>query len=346
MAFNFKGVNLDDENWKIANIQDQDFPPTSFLAPPADINVQARQGFRRHNLLGINTFVMEFFRHYPDILGVRTKSFMTSFTNGLPQAIENADAGARLASGEVEVISSNQAGNQVTTVIEIRNLAGHRFPSGVSFRRLFLEVVVLDGAGQVIWGSGRTNTLGVIVDGSGNPLPSEFHQVDPATGMERYQPHYQVVDSEDKAQIYAELIKDSNGKFTTSFLARADIVKDNRLLPAGWSNNGPAGFDAEFAEATRPHGLAASDPDFTDGQGRDRITYVSTLPLGAAGPFQVRASLYYQSIPPVYLNDRFNQANGPATRRLHYLAAHLDDSKTTFQNWKQPVDSTQAAVTP
>jgi hypothetical protein len=344
MAFNFDGFTLDDLRWKIANIQDQDFPLTAFLAPLADITVEPKKGFRRHNLLGINTFVMEFFRHFPDILGVRTKSFMTGFENGLPKAIQNANDEARLASGIVDIVSISQDGDEITTVLEVTNLAGHRFPSGVSFRRLLLEVLVLDVNGEVVWGSGRTNNLGVIVDGSENPLPSEFHEMDPATGEQHFEPHYQVVDSEDKAQIYAELIKDANGRFTTSFLARADIVKDNRLLPYGWTPSGPPGFTEEFAEATSPHGIAASDSDFTDGHGRDLISYVSKIPPGATGPFKVRATLYYQSIPPVYLNDRFNQADGPATRRLHYLGAHLDDSQTTFPNWKQLVSSDEEDV--
>ena len=344
MAFNFEGVNLDELQWKIANIHDQDFPPTTSLAPLADITVERRERFRRHNLLGINSFVLEFFRHFPDILGVRTRSFMTSFENGLARAIKNANDGAQRASGAVEILSVTRAEHQIMTVLDVSNLAGHRLPSGVSFRRLFLEVVVLDANRDMVWGSGRTNNLGVIVDGSGNPLPSEFHEVDPATGEQRFEPHYQIVDSEDKAQIYAELIKDANGEFTTSFLARVDIVKDNRLLPFGWTPDGPPGFTEEFAEATSPHGLAASDPDFTDGDGTDRITYVSELPRGATGPFRVRATLYYQSIPPVYLNDRFNQASGPGTRRLHYLGAHLDDSQTTFANWKQPVSSDEEAA--
>jgi hypothetical protein len=45
------------------------------------------------------------------------------------------------------------------------NLAGHGFPTGVGFRRAFIELVVKDASGKVVWGSGRTNELGVIVVG-------------------------------------------------------------------------------------------------------------------------------------------------------------------------------------
>ena len=38
-------------------------------------------------------------------------------------------------------------------------------PTGVGFRRMFLEVLVLDAQGEVLWASGRTNELGFILDG-------------------------------------------------------------------------------------------------------------------------------------------------------------------------------------
>ena len=54
------------------------------------------------------------------------------------------------------------------------NLAGHKFPSGVSFRRAFLNFQVLDASGNVLWASGNTNGDGVIVD---NPALSADDRV-------------------------------------------------------------------------------------------------------------------------------------------------------------------------
>ncbi len=332
--------------FKIANIQDQDFPITSFLAPLKDITVEPRDGYRRHLLLGINVYALELFREFPDILGVRTKSFMTGFENGLPQAINNAYDGSLNRSGRVDILDVTRSGHEITTRVRVTNLVGHRLPSGVGFRRMILEFVVADAGGEVVWGSGRTNALGVLVDERGVPLPSEFHAIDPSTGEEMFQPHHQVVDSQDSAQIYEELLRDSEGRFTTSFLARAEDVKDNRLLPFGWTSHGPEEFAAEFAEATMPHGDAATDADFTDGTGSDTLTYRAVVPAGVAEPLTVRAALYYQAIPPRYLNDRFDNADGPATRRLHFMTSHLDDSKTYFPGWKLPMGSDQHAVPP
>lgn len=329
--------------FKIANIQDQDFPPTSFLAPLADITVEPREGYRRHMLLGINVFAMEMFRQFPDVLGVRLRSIMTGLENGLPQAIDNAADGAANHTARVEILDAQRAGEQVTARVKVTNLAGHRLPSGVGFRRVVLQLLIVDRDGAVVWGSGRINPLGVVVDEHDQPLPSEFHAIDPLTGRQAYEPHYETVTSQRQAQIYEELLRDSRGQFTTSFLARVEDVKDNRLLPTGWTAAGPEGFEPEFAEATEPHGDAAHDADFIDGSGSDTVTYVAEIP-GVAGPLEVRAALFYQSIPPRYLNDRFNQAQGPAGQRLHYLTSHLDDSKTAFPGWKLPLGSDVAAL--
>jgi hypothetical protein len=84
----------------------------------------------------------------------------------------------------------------------------------------------------VVWASGRTDTLGIIVDAQGEPLPSEFFQVDPRTGL-AYQPHYQTITAPHQVQIYEELMQNPEGEFATSFLSRMHKVKDNRLLSIG-----------------------------------------------------------------------------------------------------------------
>jgi hypothetical protein len=121
-------------------------------------------------------------------------------------------------------------------------------------------------------------------------------------------------------------------------------VKDNRLLPRGWRHDGPPGFAPEFAEATTPRGQAASDPDFMDGTGSDVVTYEATLPSGAQGPFTISAIMQYQALPPAYLTERFSVASGPATRRLYYLAQHLDTEGTHFPSWKLTVARASAVT--
>jgi cytochrome c2 len=332
--------NSDPLEFKLANVQDQDFPDTRGLAPIDEITVNPRPDYSRHALAGINVFALELFRQYPDLLGVRTKSFMTGFENGLDNSIANSLQNAS-QSASLEVLSSELQGQVLETQVKVTNLVGHRLPSGVGFRRLLLQVQVQDSQGDLVWRSGSTNGLGLVVGANGQPLPSESV---PSQGEQPVQPHHQVVDSQDEAQIYEEITLDTEGRRTTSFLARDEEIKDNRLLPRGWTHDGPAGMDEAFVEATRPIGQAAQDPNFAGGS--DTVTYRATLPAGASGPFTVHAQLFYQAIPPYYLTDRFKTSDGPATRRLHYMASRLNLSQTSFPDWKLPLASVSRVVAP
>ena len=60
-----------------------------------------------------------------------------------------------------------------------------------------------------------------------------------------------------------------------------------------------------------------AEPRYADGSGTDEVTYRVTLPAGVdAAGLTVRATLYYQALPPYYLMNLFRTApDGPATRR-------------------------------
>ena len=124
------------------------------------------------------------------------------------------------------------------------NLTGHRFPSGVGFRRAFIELLVIekqDERQRLVWSSGRTNDVGVIVDARGTAaavrvLHRERTRRD---AQQHYQTHHETITSDDQVQIYEELTRDAAQRFTTSFLRRDHEVKDNRLLPLGWTPDRP-----------------------------------------------------------------------------------------------------------
>jgi hypothetical protein len=328
--------------FRIANIQDQTYPEADSRAPLKEITVPLRPEFARHTLLGINQFGLEMFRQFDDILGVRTTDYMTGSNNGLPFAIATSDTLAKTKSVDVALSGVSRSGRDLKATVKVTNLTGHRFPSGVGFRRTFLELKVLDAGGKVIWASGATDSLGIIVGGDGQPLPTEFFRFDPVSKSQLYQPHYVTITRQDQVQIYEELIKNPQDSLTTSFLALFKVIKDNRLLPIGWTKKGPSGF--EYADETMPHGNVLDDPQFLDGTGSDVINYAITLPAGAQ-PAQVVATMYYQSIPPSYLRDRFTTApTGKATQRLYYLASHLNLQGTNITDWKLRLSSASAKL--
>ncbi|MEO6391363.1 MAG: cytochrome P460 family protein [Pyrinomonadaceae bacterium] len=338
-----QNLDIDPIRQQIAIIEDDNFPAADERAPLKDIRVRMRdEGFARHELLGLNVTLLEMFNQFNDILGVRKSDYMSGSVTDLPDTIQNYVQQAREKTLDLAVSKPQIGDGKLTATVTVTNKTGHRFPSGVGFRRSFIEFQVIenrDGRDQVVWASGRTNDLGLIVNGEGKVLPSEFfdeYKVGNKT-LQHYQPHYETIISQDQVQIYEELVQDAAGKFTTSFIHRDHELKDNRLLPWGWTKTGPSPqIPFAYVEATFPKGNAANDPQYQDGSGTDIVTYQVTLPAGIdPANVRVEATMYYQSLPPYFLNMRFKTAPlAPATRRLYYLTSNLDTTATAIRNWK------------
>jgi hypothetical protein len=291
------------------------------------------------------------FRQFNNVLGVRKTDYMTGTSDNLEDAQANVFEQARTRTATVQA-SASVADRTLTAKVTVTNLGGHRLPSGVGFRRAWIELLAIetqDERNRLVWSSGRTNNVGVIVDGEGRPLPSEFFATNTSRAgrsEQAYQPHYETITSDDQVQIYEELTQDARRRFTTSFLRRDHEVKDNRLLPLGWTKQGPdPSLNGDFLHATWPKGDAEKDPDYNDGKGTDAVTYRIDLPPDVdPSRVSVRATLYYQSIPPYYLNDRFTASNGDATRRLYYFTSNLNLSETPMADWKIAIASATAGA--
>jgi hypothetical protein len=340
-----RGITIPSIQTKIAVVEDAAYPEATHRADKSLIDVPVvKSGFRRHELLGLNAFLLTMFQQFNDILGVRLPDYMSGSTSDLADAIGNVVEQAEQRTADVRLSSIKLAGRKLTANVTVENLAGHRFPSGVGFRRAFLELLVVEkraGKETVVWSSGRSNEVGILLDGTGNPLLSEFFV------GKAYQPHYQKITRQDQVQIYEELTQNADGDFTTSFIRRDHAVKDNRLLPKGWSKSGPSPeIPFEYLKDTFPEGGAADDPDYADGSGTDTVAYELTLPDDVdPRRVSVRATLYYQAIPPYFLDMRFREApNGPATRRLYALASYLDTTDTAVKGWKLRIGSASAAA--
>jgi hypothetical protein len=356
-----------------ADVQDDTYPAADHLAPMDQVRARFRdKGFVRHQLQGLNIFLLEMFNQFMtpdtsskpvfsnDILGVRKSDYMSTLDNDLPNSIMNFVQAAQHETATVEVSKPEVTGQNFVADVTVTNKTGHRLPSGVGFRRLLIEFDVVDnalidpvtGKPKIVWSSGKTNDEGFIVDNDGNILETEY------IGTTRNlkgpgQPHFygtkpgQVIVSSKQVQIYEELIKDGDGNFTTSFIRRHEPpVKDNRLLPKGWSREGPAprSLNGEFLHSTFPGGDAANDPNYTNGSGTSKVRYavpLSQLPNGVdPSKLTVMATLYYQSIPPYYLLQRFEQApHAPGTQRLFYLTSRLNTKGTKIENWKLMIAS-------
>src|SRR4030095_3452933 len=128
---------------KIATIEDDTYPEAEHRVSPDMIRVAVRnEGFVRHTFLGLNVFLLEIFRQFAEVLGVRTADYMSTSNGGLPNAIEQYVEQAQSQTARIMVTASALGANRISAEVEVTNLAGHRFPSGVGFRRTLLEVLV------------------------------------------------------------------------------------------------------------------------------------------------------------------------------------------------------------
>jgi hypothetical protein len=370
---------------RVANIEDNTYPFVDFRLLDKDLTLKVRDDFSRHTLVALNVFANEMFQQFSGTLGLATGDYMypSSANGATPVAglvtTENSMLELARQTVSLDVVSINRTADALEVGVHVRNLTGHGFPSGVEFRRAFLELLVLDAEGRAVWASGRTNARGEIVEGlSDRVLPTEFfdfackdpklppaqcrpaceQKFDPARCIQLVQPHFfgtqYPITQPDQVQIYEELVKDDDGLLTNSFVRLFEHVKDNRLLPKGWTPDGP------FAEYTEPFGRATEDPgyipadfarDRRGSEGSNTVIYRIPLKNLRAAPVSVQATMRYQTIPPYYLRDRFSiLGHGLAddrtreTRRLKYFTDYLNVSGTPVENWKLTIGCARRAV--
>ncbi|MBV8643493.1 MAG: hypothetical protein JO225_06210, partial [Candidatus Eremiobacteraeota bacterium] len=332
---------------QIATVQDQYYPQAEERAPIDQITVQYRQhGFRRHEFLGLNAFLLRTFQQNPNGLGVRLFDYMSNSNYDLPDAIGNVVHSAQHATAKVSVSASFPNG-ALSADVTVLNETGHRFPSGVGFRRAWIELKVVDNAGNVIFASGMTNDKGEIVKGTTtNVLKTEHFEPDHPGGPQLYQVHHDqahpITDKDGgEVQIFEELVKDDAGRFTFSFIRRDVEFKDNRLLPQGWTAHGPPGIPLpeNWLDATHPHGVnVVDDPNYKNGSGSAVVAY--RVPLQTAvdpSQLHVEVTLWDQSWEPDFLAQRTQ--GGVAAQRLDALLKNLQLQNTPLANWKLKIAS-------
>lgn len=358
---------------KIASIQEySNFPQADNTLPPKEIDLAPRSGFAQHTLVGLNIVLIKMAQQFSAVLGARTEDPMLGPKGYAPlQRTEQAILDqAQNTTADIFVADVARGGDALKARISIRNKAGHKFPSGVGFRRAFVEFVVRDGAGKILWSSGRTDTMGVIQDGKGEPVAGEVWwdreckaRLEPSKRL--HQSHFQTIRRQDQVQIYQELVAgpgdepdpacgdeaEPTGALTTSFLSVCKRVKDNRILPDGYlplqartELAAAIGADAKLAQETGSVGVG-DDPDYVTGGG-DSVSY--EVPLGDIDgePRSVEATLYYQAQPPFYLQDRFCTGKGRDTDRLFLLAGFLRQQGTESEDWKLKLVTTGRVPVP
>ena len=346
---------------KIASIQEvSNFPQAENSLPASEVDLAVREGYSQHLLVGLNLFLVKMAEQFPHLLGTAQTDSMLAARGARPAAVtEQAMVDQALhQSVDVTISRVTVETDEIHATVTLKNRTGHRFPSGVGFRRAFIDFDVLDADGNVLWASGRTNEAGVLVDQTGQPLKGErwwsedcVSRIEP--GARLHQPHRPVVRRQDQVQILEELVAAPPvsgpaqcgrhaapaGALTTSFLAICAPVKDNRLLPSGFlprtqrvEISRALGAGDELADDAAPVGVD-DDPNFRP-DGTSSVVYEVSLSTLTAVPDSIRATLYYQAAPPYYLQDRFCTSTSADTTRLSVIAGGLDLSGSQAEGWK------------
>jgi hypothetical protein len=344
---------------KIAGIQEHsNFPEAENALPAADIDLQVRTGFAKHQLVGLNVFLIEIAKQFDAALGIPTVDPML-VSKGVPpldltkQSMLDQAANTTAA---ITIANTSLEANELRARVTVTNKTGHKFPSGVGFRRAFVDFTVSDAAGNVIWESGRTNIAGVLIDQNSEPIAGELWWKEDCSaqinspGHNPHQPHYQTISQQNQVQIFQELVttppgpsaqcgrhsdpsgqltSDTSGQLTTSFLSICGTLKDNRLLPAGFlpldqriQISRALGARDDMAKESGAIGTG-DDPAYKAGGGGDTFAYQIPLTEMSAPPAKVSATLYYQAIPPFFLQDRFCTAKGTDADRLRFVTSLL-----------------------
>jgi len=273
-------------------------------AAPGPIHIasvlgEARDRLARHVFVGGNAYMVRLLNRYRGELGVEA----------LPGELE-ATAQATLrqlreSTATVEVSAPRIADDGLAFTVMVRNLTGHKFPTGYPARRAWLHVTVRDHAGRAVFESGAITADGAITGNDSDADPRTF------------EPHYARVTRPDQVQIYESILGDQHGLPTTGLQTATRYLKDNRLLPRGFDK---ATADAEIAVI----GDAARDASFSGGG--DRVSYDVPLRTDGAGPFTVAVELRYQ---PIAYRWAHNLASYDAPEPIRFVSFYQSTSAET-----------------
>jgi hypothetical protein len=236
--------------------------------PVSSVLGQPRQGLARHGFIGGNAFMLRMLNRYRSELGV--DALPEELDEAVRQTVENLQA----ATAEVTVERAEIATGMLSFDVVVRNLAGHKLPTGYPSRRAWLHVTVRDGSGAAIFESGALAPTGSIVGNAADSDPAQF------------EPHYDRIERPDDVQIYESIMLDPSGAPTTGLLSAVGYAKDNRLVPRGFQKE-TAGREIAVI------GGAGSDANFRDGG--DSVRYRVGVG-GRRGPLQVDVELRFQAI--------------------------------------------------
>lgn len=294
--------------WKNSIFPDSGVECQSCHMPPAEGSVDIatmppwhttrRAPFARHEFVGSNELMLNILKDNATELGVTATA--AQFDSTLARTRRMLETQTLVLGAEHEL-----QGDTLAVDVSVENLAGHKLPTGLPLRRMWVHLKVTGVGGATVFESGAWDENGEII------------------GLdETFEPHHDVITSGDQIQIYEPVMGDVDGAVTYTLLRASHYLKDNRLPPMGFSTAHSA------YDTTAIFGAAADDADFNrngavEGTGADLVHY--RVPVNGSGPFRVDVEVRFQTLKPRAAAD----LNNHDTPEVHAFAAMYEEADRT-----------------
>jgi hypothetical protein len=259
--------------------------------------VTPRNDFSQHVFLGANTYMLNILKDNSSKLNTEGVNFDNMI---------NQNRTFLTTSGSVELLSASVVNDQLTFDVQVNNAIGHKLPTAYPSRRAYLHVTIKNDVGDIVFESGKTQANGAI---EGNDADIDRNS---------YEPHYQLITSEQQVQIYETIMGNTDDNVTYTLLESAQYLKDNRILPKGFDKN-------TVADDVGVYGLAKTDDSFT--QGQDSLRYKVDVSQFNSNYFTIDILLNYQPVAYSFLQDLFTDESIAVTR----FKAYNDSATVKFE---------------
>jgi hypothetical protein len=246
----------------------------------AGFETPPRMPFAKHELTGANVTMLKLMRDNIETLDIPATA------EQFDETIENTLYMLQQQSVELEVQLISRDMDSLFVDVKLTNKSGHKLPSGYPSRKISVHYIVKDSLDNVLFQSGGFDENFYV---NGEDVPFENH--------------HDIIHDNLQVQVYEMVMGDVNGNKTTVLERGYSHLKDNRLVPLGFSV-----LHASY-DTTEIAGEALSDLDFNhdplEGSGSDVIHYHAAI-NGYAGMLSVNAKVYYQTLPPTWMEEIFS----------------------------------------
>jgi hypothetical protein len=267
--------------------------------------LEPREPYGLHQFFGGNTAMLTLMREHREALGLpdAPEAAWDESINNNRLSLQNASA--------LTVDTWQVQDDTLVVSLTIKNKTGHKLPSGYPSRLAWIQLVFTDMA------SSDTIFANGLMDADGHVINRDHP----------FEPHHEIIRSEDDVQIYELVMQDLGGHLTTRLNAAASPLKDNRLLPLGFRRT------HHTYDTVAIWGNANDDSDYgaTSQAGQDKVEY--RIPLnGRKGFGNLAVSLHYQALPARWMNDLFQSDSLPLVNSFKNMYADYKQFDEVMQS--------------